>query len=393
MRNWGLCVMALLVLCANLAFAQDRRALARLDFEASHIREQGARIELLFALSQPVPFRPTVSADGLELAIEFRELAVDIALDPLVQTNRVIALESLSQDGGWSQLTARFDRPMSILSADLSVDDVLGTGELRVILEPGTPPSVQAQTATQVPQANQVADAGPLVVVLDPGHGGIDPGAQADGLVEANLMLNFARELREQLIRTGDFEVVLTREADVFVSLPARVSIARAAGADVFLSLHADALVEGRALGTSIYTLSEKASDAASAALAARQDRTDILAGVDLSAQDDEIAGVLMDLARRETKPRTNALADTIVTALEQNDIALYKRPRQQAGFSVLKAPDIPSLLIELGFLSSKTDRVRLVDPDWRARFAQALAEALSLWALEDAALSERLLR
>jgi len=179
--------------------------------------------------------------------------------------------------------------------------------------------------------------------------------------------------------------VVLTREGDEFVPLEARVSIARRARADLFLSLHADALVDGRASGSTIYILSEAASDLASQKLAERHDRGDLLAGVDLSDQDDVIAGVLMALARTETAPRTDKLADALVAGLSQT-IVMHKRPRLSAGFSVLKAPDIPSVLLELGFLSSKRDRDRLNDDKWRAQAAAGIRDGLLNWAISDAA-------
>lgn len=201
-------------------------------------------------------------------------------------------------------------------------------------------------------------------------------------------MLGFARELKEALLRGGVDDVVMTRTDDRFVSLPARVSVARAAGADLFLSLHADAIAKGRATGTTIYTLSQDATDAASAALAERQDRQDILAGVDLRAQDDQIATVLMDLARLQTAPRTDRLADEMVTGLQTHLGKLHKRPRLEAAFSVLKAPDIPSVLIELGFMSSETDLANLTDPRWRARAADGIVAAVNAWALDDTARS-----
>jgi N-acetylmuramoyl-L-alanine amidase len=228
---------------------------------------------------------------------------------------------------------------------------------------------------------------GPITVVLDPGHGGIDPGAMRDGQTEAALMLTFARELKEVLVRDGRFSVVLTRDDDVFVPLETRTSIARDAEADIFLSLHADALAEGEASGATIYTLDETATDAASAALAERHDRDDLLAGIDLSDQDDLVAEVLMDMARTETAPRTDRLAEAIVRAIKAAEIRMHRNPRQTGGFSVLKSPDIPSVLLELGFLSSARDFSRLVDPDWRARMAEAIRVALVEWSKDEAAL------
>ncbi|MGL6208482.1 MAG: N-acetylmuramoyl-L-alanine amidase family protein, partial [Paracoccaceae bacterium] len=231
---------------------------------------------------------------------------------------------------------------------------------------------------------------GPLIVVLDPGHGGIDPGAERDGFTEAALMLGFARELKELLLRDGRFAVVMTREEDVFVPLEARISIARAADGDLFISLHADALAEGEAVGATIYTLDEEASDEASATLAERHDRDDLLAGIDLTGQDDLVAEVLMDMARTETEPSTQRLADALQAAIQGAEIKMHRHPQQRAGFSVLKSPDIPSVLLELGFLSSARDLARLNDPDWRARMAGAIRDALLAWALEDATLSGR---
>jgi N-acetylmuramoyl-L-alanine amidase len=228
---------------------------------------------------------------------------------------------------------------------------------------------------------------GPLVVVLDPGHGGIDPGAEREGQSEAALMLTFARELKEALVRDGRFKVVLTRDEDVFVPLETRTSIAREAQADVFVALHADTLAEGDAQGATVYTLAAEASDEASEALAERHDRDDLLAGVDLSDQDDVVAEVLMDMARTETQPRAERLADAIVTAIKAAKIRMHRHPHQSGGFSVLKSPDIPSVLLEVGFLSSDRDFKRLADPEWRAKLAGALVQALAIWSGEDAAL------
>ena len=164
------------------------------------------------------------------------------------------------------------------------------------------------------------------------------------------------------LLRAGGFEVVLTRDADEFVSLERRVALAHRAGADVFLSLHADALSGARARGASVYTLSDSASDAASAALAERHNRADILAGVDLSGKDDVVADVLMDLARMETQPRADHLARCCSIHFAPRTCRSCRGRSGMPGFSVLKAPDIPSVLIELGFLSSPRDLKNLRD-------------------------------
>jgi N-acetylmuramoyl-L-alanine amidase len=153
--------------------------------------------------------------------------------------------------------------------------------------------------------------------------------------------------------------------------------------------LHADALSEGEAVGVTLYSLSDEASDAASAALAERHERDDLLAGVDLTAQDDMVASVLMDMARTETMPRIERLADALETAITGAELTMHRRPHQKAGFSVLKSPDIPSLLIELGFMSSAADLERLNDPIWRANMAEALRQGIVTWAEAEAAIRD----
>ena len=200
-------------------------------------------------------------------------------------------------------------------------------------------------------------------------------------------MLAFARQLKELLLREGVFKVVMTREDDIFVPLETRISIARAESADLLISLHADALEEGEAVGAVIYTLSGEASEAAATTLAERHDRNDLLAGVNLAGQDDLVATVLMDMARTETAPRTARLAASLEEAMKSADLKMHRVPLQSAGFSVLKSPDIPSVLIELGFLSSPRDLARLTDGTWRARMAEAIRDGVMIWVQEDAAL------
>jgi len=164
------------------------------------------------------------------------------------------------------------------------------------------------------------------------------------------------------------------------------MTIARAERADLFISLHADALPAGEAAGLSIYVWNPQADDRATRELAMRHDRADLLAGLDLAGTDDQLADVLMDLARTETHPRSEAFAKFAVSELNRAGIAMHRRPVRGAAFSVLKSPDIPSVLVELGFLTDPGDRANLFDPEWRAQTAQALAQAIGLWAQDDAA-------
>ena len=230
------------------------------------------------------------------------------------------------------------------------------------------------------------------VLVLDPGHGGRDPGARtgtgAARVTEADLMLDFAREVADAVAATRVFEVRLTRDADVYVPLEGRLAAAQGAGAAAFVSLHADALPDGAGLarGATVYTLADGAGDAASRRLVERHERAGLPDAAALTASDgDEIALVLLDLARTETGPRADALGDAILDAFRADGLAVAGRPRRAANFSVLKSAAIPSVLVELGFLSSDTDRTRLATPEGRAPAAAALARALAGWWAEDA--------
>lgn len=387
----------LLVLAGGSAApGQELSALARLDPAGSSVRDEGAELVAEFTLSQPVPWRLRVLDNPPRLILDTRE--VDWAgLSGVAETSAAVAeMRAGPLRPGWSRLVLRLERPMLASAAEMTTS---GPVRLTFRLAPADPAAFAEKAALPEPQDWTLPEPvalptvptrgdGPLRVVLDPGHGGIDPGAEHEGGREADLMLTFARELKEVLLRAGGFEVVLTREADVFVPLEERLTIARAAGADVFLSLHADALAEGEAEGTTLYTLAEEASDAAARTLAERHDRDDLLAGIDLSQQDDLVATVLMDMARTETTPRIRRLAAALEAAILQAGVGMHPRPRQEGGFSVLKSPDIPSVLIEMGFLSSSSDRDRLYDPAWRARLAGAVLVGLAAWRDEDRLIS-----
>lgn len=378
-------------------WAQDLRALARLDMGGSSISEQSGQVEVTLAITQAVPYRIKSLTSPNRIAIDFREVAFEPGTKDILSASSISDLRTGRIAQGWSRLVLDLAEPMKVIEAGMKTDPARRDAVVSIVLVAASADEFAAAVALSSrdlialaarENADGVGKRKP-VIVLDPGHGGVDPGAQRDGINEADLMLTFARELREILLRSGRYDVVLTREEDVFVSLPARVSFARMAGADMFLSLHADAILEGRATGTTIYTLSDEASDSMSAILAERQDRQDILAGVDLRAQDDEIASILMDLARSRTRPRSEALAHFLVNGLSDTLGRLHKRPRLSAGFSVLKAPDIPSVLIELGFMSSKADLNNLMDTEWRAKAAKGILKSVDAWHFDDLARKE----
>ncbi|HEY2426243.1 MAG TPA: N-acetylmuramoyl-L-alanine amidase [Pseudolabrys sp.] len=221
-------------------------------------------------------------------------------------------------------------------------------------------------------------DARPLIV-LDPGHGGIDNGTKGSGgELEKDVVLAFAQTLREKLESSGKYRVAMTRSDDTFIPLAERVRFARSRNAGLFISVHADALPrrEGQAEGATVYTLSENASDAEAARLAEAENKADVIAGVDLTTEPDDVANILVDLAQRETKTFSMQFARTLVGELKAA-ARLHKHPLKSAGFKVLLAPDVPSVLLELGYMSTKDDLKQLTSAAWRARTAQALAQAV----------------
>lgn len=380
----------MMALTAQMMAKEQMTALARADSAASVLVDQGDSIAMTLRLSQPVPFRVFSLDEPRRLVVDFAEVDwQSFDAQAFDHSENVTGVRVGGFTPGWSRMVLDLAAPFGLAHAQMSRDE---TGAVLMLnLDPmaadefalgaGTPPEARlvrpAARASDTAPRRAFAEGG-LRVALDPGHGGVDPGAERGGQKEADLMLTFARELQDVLTRAG-LQVILTREADVFVPLETRMTLARQGGADVFLSLHADAIAEGRAEGATVYTLAERASDIASQKLAERHDRADLLAGVDLTGTEDEIATVLMDMARTETEPRTDRFADLLVGHLNEA-VGMHKRPRLEAGFSVLKSPDMPSVLLELGFLSSAKDRANLNDPAWRARAAWAVRDALVSW-------------
>jgi N-acetylmuramoyl-L-alanine amidase len=382
------------------AWAQELTALARVDPGPSKVSDGwfgGTTLEL--HLSQGVPFRVFLLDNPARLVVDFREAdwtGVKTS-DLLAEPGNVSDLRFGPFQPGWSRLVADLSEPMLPREIGMPVDAGSGKATLEIRLEAVDVAQFTAATGAPVDPAWTLALAAPpkpaapagndrFLVVLDPGHGGIDPGAQRDGVSEKDLMLSFAQSLRDTLMRDG-IDVLMTRETDMFVALETRVAIAHQAQGDLFISLHADVLEQGGAKGATVYTLSEDASDTATEHLAARHNRSDIIAGADLTGSDDQVAGILLDLARQETEPRSVAAARTLVEGMKAAGGPMNRRPLRNAGFSVLKSADIPSVLIEVGFLSSERDLNNLRDPVWRAVMVSGIADAIKVWRDEDAAL------
>jgi N-acetylmuramoyl-L-alanine amidase len=215
--------------------------------------------------------------------------------------------------------------------------------------------------------------------VIDAGHGGQDPGATGPrGTREKNLVLDYARALKRQL--SGRYRVYLTRNDDTFILLRKRIDIARKLKADMFISLHADSDPGHSARGLSVYTLSERASDAEAEQLAARENRVDVVYGLDLTDQSEDVADILISLAQRDTNNRSATLAGLLTDASALDRVKLLENPHRFAGFAVLKSPDIASVLVEIGFLSNAQEEKLLLDKKHRERIVKALSRGIDAY-------------
>ena len=236
------------------------------------------------------------------------------------------------------------------------------------------------------PSPGDRSQTGPYVIVLDPGHGGIDPGTiSVIKVQEKQVVLDMAREIKRGIEQNPRYKVILTRNRDVYLPHRQRFEIARRAKADLFISIHADAIDNSRVRGATVYTLSETASDSEAAALAAKENKSDLIAGIDLSRETSEVTSILIDLAQRESMNYSARFANFLVPIMGENWI-MRTNSHRFAGFLVLKAPDVPSVLLELGYLSNRQDAQLLISADGKRRISRAMVDAIDRYfdALEE---------
>jgi len=372
--------------------AASEASFARLLHENSFAKDRFfGGLEINLSLSQGVPYKISFLEDPISLIIDFNIVSFD-EIDPqkLNHSKNIKFIKFEELDSKWSRLSIQFEDFWNIESTEMRIDPNDSSATISILLKSVSEDIFKSENVTsknfsksensEQKEKIAVIENNEFVVVLDPGHGGKDPGAESGGYRESNLMLELAAAVKESLIRNTEFRVILTRTADIFLSLEDRITIAAQSGADLFISLHADAVIEGEASGTTIYLLSENATDKMSAQLASRHDRSEILRDVDLSGIDSQVASVLIDMARQETKPRNEAVASFILQVFKEKITELSSQPLRYAAFSVLKSPDIPSILIEAGFMSTSSDLQNLITPQWRVEFANALSEAILRW-------------
>lgn len=372
---------------ANLATAQ-----VTVDPERTSVSDGWWTLEVAMGLDRITPYRVFTLDDPRRLVLDV-EGASFTGLDAaaLLSGDRATDVRFGPLRPGWSRMVVDLAEPLVIAEAGMVRTDA--GADLTIVLErasadefaaaAGAPPDPgwDVVTGFDPDAAAALAASEDFIVVIDPGHGGIDPGAFQGGIKEADLMLILAAELAVMLNAQEGVQAVLTREDDVFVPLSARMTFARQVDADLFLSLHADALGEEDVRGASVYTLSSDGGDAAAQRIVERHERGDLLAGVDLNNAEDRVATALMDLARARTGPEGVRIADALAAAMQAQGVPMNSRPRREGQFVVLTAADFPSVLIEAGFLSNAQDRAFLATPEGRARIARAIRDTVVLLA------------
>jgi len=322
--------------------------------------------------------------------------ATRLALDPrdLKARGLVSNVRLGSIEGGTARLVITAKGPFLVEGLDVVKNGNASGWRLEAALAAATASDFEAALADQALLTGATATKGARVgtgptsdpahrftVVIDPGHGGIDGGAEGvTGAVEKDVTLAFGRLLRDKLAAAGPYDVFLTRDSDIFLRLDDRVQIARQHEADLFISIHADTIAVKSLRGATVYTVSDKASDAEAQALADRENLSDRFAGMEIKADSPVVTDILVDLIRRETHSFSLRFARTLVDQLATT-VGLINNPHREAGFRVLRAPDVPSVLIELGYLSNAKDEAQLMSSNWREKAADSIVRAVALFA------------
>lgn len=364
----------------------------------------GDQVRMVIELDRAVDFRTFMLDQPVRMVIDLPHFTWKAGTIARLQTSGISDIRQGALEPGLSRIAIDLDHPVLIRAAFMlprdgglpdrlvidyaranPTDFAAGRGRIFGTLG-GKPANTAAATGTAIPTpAPTPARTSPTptpaptsghkpIIVIDPGHGGADPGAVgANGLLEKNITLAMARDLKRHLEATGRYRVFLTRERDVFIRLQQRVAIARQRNADLFISLHADSINRAGVRGASVYTLSDTASDAETEKLAARENRADMISGLDLRHEDEDVANILVNLTMRDTMNQSRFFANTTVETLRRDGVRLLENPHRFAGFAVLKAADIPSVLIELGYMSNAQDSALLSRQDYRDRLARAL--------------------
>lgn len=429
-HSWGRGA-ALFFLVAFFSLLWTGSALA-LTVRDVRIGQHPDKTRIVFDLSEKTEFRTFVLTDPWRLVVDMPVFGWEAGMTPVSAGSGVRLLRQGPLQPGYSRIVIDLDRQAAIRSVFVLPRDGAKPERLVIDIKPGERDEGKvfgllkpegaglAQAAVDIPPPRPAPpvlpvtaprpvpaeparisaappDAGVLpvppqkpgiagpgekpLIVIDPGHGGIDPGAPgANGLHEKHVTLAVAKELKKQLEETGRYRVVLTRENDSYLRLFQRVEFARRHGGDLFISLHADSIGKGNVRGASVYTLSDKASDEQTEKLAMRENRADLIAGVDLAAEDAMVANILVDLTMRDTMNQSRFMANTAVDALKSRGVRILENPHRYAGFAVLKAPDVPSILVEMGFMSNANEAQLLSTNSFQRLLASGLVRSIDAY-------------
>lgn len=385
-------VLFVFLLFAGLANA----AVAAPSVTGMRVGQHPEKTRIVFDLSQAVEFQIILLPDPYRLVIDLPEIEWRLGEEMAAgKGGQVQGLRYGLFQPGVSRVVMDMARPFEVREAFLLPPGETPHYRLVIDVAPSSPEKfltasrasmaarrsltpAQPQAAPLAPFAETPRRAdGKRVVAIDPGHGGVDPGAiGTSGVYEKDITLAMARQLKQVLERSGKYHVLVTRERDIFVRLRERFAIARREGAELFISLHADAIKNRNLRGLSVYSLSETASDAEAEALAQKENKADLIGGIDLSSESPEVTNILINLAQRETMNDSARFAAMLLKELDPVT-PLLRRSHRFAGFAVLKAPDVPSVLVELGFLSNATDEAQLRNTRHRDKLARSIASGI----------------
>lgn len=384
------------LLLALLAFAPASLAGEVVQAHGYKMAGDASRMRVVVHFDREPELRWLLMRDPHRLVIDLPETEFRFDEAELARRGMVEEVRYGNLGQGRSRVILSFDGPFAVERFDLIeneesagvrlVADIAATSE--AAFESAMAEQIEVTGATQTaPKSDRLGQreetrTRPFRVVIDPGHGGIDTGAEGvSGTMEKTITLAFALELKKKLDEEGQIDAFLTRENDLFLRLDERVRIARQHEADLFISIHADAIRLKTLRGATVYTVSDKASDAEAAAKAIRENLADEIAGIEIEEEHQEVADILVDLIRRETQSFSIRFARSLVSELSGAIGMIPKNPHRFAGFRVLRAPDVPSVLLELGYLSNTEDEEQLRDPEWRARAADGIAAAIGFFA------------
>ncbi|WP_313524322.1 N-acetylmuramoyl-L-alanine amidase [Shinella sp.] len=382
--------LAVLLGLAAPAFAASATAAPLLAFSA-RIAGDDARTRLIIDFDRKPDFKVHYVANPYRVLIDLPETDFGIKAEQLEARGIFSEIRYGTMAEGRSRIVLTAKTPITVALAE--VQEEQGAASYRLVIDAAiaTKEAFQAQMEKQswqeatapgteqkpvmLPGGNA---GGPFVIAVDAGHGGIDNGARG-GITqteEKNVTLAFAKALADALNTLPDTKAILTRDKDEFLSLSQRVQLARNEGANLLISIHADTLKQKDTRGATVYTISDKASDSLAAGLAERENLSDQIAGIAFVDEPAEVADILLDLTRRETQAFSINLAQSVVSTFK-NEVLLINNPHRHAGFRVLTAPDVPSILLELGFMSNKDDEQLLIDPAWQKKVAGLVAKAV----------------